>query len=84
MTLDPNGPAALVAKAIGTSPTWAVTEKRIINDHGEYTWVYWQKFLTHGVLSEIAALTDPRVGWLVDIRPVDGVLRIRARRKDTA
>lgn len=82
MTLDPRGPAALIEKATGISPVWAETEKHLRNEQGEPIWTYTPKFLPAGAMQEIAALTDPRVGWEIDVRPQQDNLRIRARRKE--
>ena len=81
---DPTGPAALIERATGTAPIWAETEKHTKNDLGEHIWTYTPKFLAIEAVQEIAALTDPRVGWTIEIRPQVDRLRVRARRKKDA
>jgi len=81
---DPDGPAALIERATGATPRWGETEKCLRNDQGELIWTYTPKFLPAEALQEVAALTDPRVGWAIDTRPHNDQLRIRARRKETA
>lgn len=83
MILDPNGPAALIEKATGERPSWAEPENHQVNHQGEHIWLYRPKLLPADAVQHLSALTDPRVGWIIDIRPQGDILRIRARRKDT-
>lgn len=82
MNLDPAGPAALMKLATGKTPAWAVREKRTTKDDGEAKWIYTPKFLPADAVQHIAALTDPRVGWAIEIRPQNDRLRISARKEN--
>lgn len=80
MILNPHGPAALIEKASGQRPVWATTEKETISDTGTKIFTYFARYLATEAVVEVSALTDPRVGWGIDIRADDrGGIRIRAR-----
>lgn len=80
MILNPHGPAALIEKASGTTPAWAVDERQL--DADMLTFVYRPKYLTAASVAEVSALTDPRVGWDIEIRPTGiNSMRIRARKE---
>lgn len=82
MSVHPGGPAALIEKATGETPLWAEREHVTHHDDGTSVFTYRLARLAPKVMQQFAAITDPRVGWAVDVRSLGDQLRIRARRKE--
>ena len=83
MSFHPDGPAALIEKATGVAPIWAMREHVGRSDFdGSLTFRYSPTYLGVPETAEIAALTDPRVGWRVEVRvATEGrYLTIRAKK----